>query len=587
MTTPNSLTWMVSLMRRVVIETDDIQRIFDERPERLPHETAELLDKPQLRLENVPERAKCWKYFLSTLWSFAMDVSSLYGAALDRPVSSAGDLQRQSRIVNSLNELGPCHEELIESAHEILGELLDAEKQQMARFRREGEECRRRCSIRCARKDEIQLEIDRDTMFGPMAYLGGHHSLVYNRLALQKRDGGVTEPPHKMRSTLCPAELKPWTRFIEEQRRCLGELVDKDPYFLYNYQYGEFSAMRKDLGPRLKSLSEDTDRSSVKLFYGITEPAVNFFGRSSRKCMRYVPRFLIPPYAISSVPVAKSEDKKGWPEVVEKTWQQVYFLRASRSKKTLATFYDFQHPKKLTAAILRAGLHGPLKIRPDGSSQVAIEKVPDDEFSTQPVSRAETQFRHRAARLTLAALAPSYQFMLSNGLSYGMVTTMETFVFLHVDWSQPQTLYYHLAEPLSEAEMYGSHCSALAQLSAFLFQAWEKCRVDVIKWEDRVRAVEGAIPWDVDFMTELSDLPPYLLVPPIGSSACRPSLDPLVERKPITTWGESDPESEPRVDGKNSVDQKTDSSSKRKLSEDGDGDGQDEETKKKKQKVEG
>lgn len=59
--------------------------------------------------------------------------------------------------------------------------------------------------------------------------------------------------------------------------------------------------------------------------------------------------------------------------------------------------------------------------------------------------------------------------MIEGGLEYGLLTTGEMTVFLNIDWSEPGTLLYHLAEPRAETIAHpaysGSTCSAVGQYS--------------------------------------------------------------------------------------------------------------------------
>ncbi|XP_044714468.1 metalloprotease-like protein [Hirsutella rhossiliensis] len=56
------------------------------------------------------------------------------------------------------------------------------------------------------------------------------------------------------------------------------------------------------------------------------------------------------------------------------------------------------------------------------------------------------RFEYHAERLTASALTQTYHYMIEGGLEYGLLTTGEATVFLKVDWAEPETLYYHLAE---------------------------------------------------------------------------------------------------------------------------------------------
>jgi hypothetical protein len=44
--------------------------------------------------------------------------------------------------------------------------------------------------------------------------------------------------------------------------------------------------------------------------------------------------------------------------------------------------------------------------------------------------------------------------MIESGLKYGLLTTGEAIVFLKIDWDEPKTLYYYLAEPGPEVSAH-------------------------------------------------------------------------------------------------------------------------------------
>lgn len=85
------------------------------------------------------------------------------------------------------------------------------------------------------------------------------------------------------------------------------------------------------------------------------------------------------------------------------------------------------------------------------------------------------RFQYHAERLAAAAISQTYHYMMEGGLEYGLLTTGETIVFLKVDWQEPSTLYYHLAEPGPEVSAHPNHfhsCTAVGQYLAFTLFAW-------------------------------------------------------------------------------------------------------------------
>ncbi|KAH8653916.1 hypothetical protein BGZ61DRAFT_287905, partial [Ilyonectria robusta] len=75
---------------------------------------------------------------------------------------------------------------------------------------------------------------------------------------------------------------------------------------------------------------------------------------------------------------------------------------------------------------------------------------------------------------TTISSTQTYHYMIEGGLEYGLLTTGEAIVFLRVDWEEPETLYYHLAEPGPEVSAHPNHfhvCTAVGQYLAFSLMA--------------------------------------------------------------------------------------------------------------------
>ena len=81
--------------------------------------------------------------------------------------------------------------------------------------------------------------------------------------------------------------------------------------------------------------------------------------------------------------------------------------------------------------------------------------IPEDVINRITIpTDPEDKFVYHSEWLTAAALTQTYAYMLENGLEYSKLVTGEADVFLQVTADEPQTLYYHLAEPNIEAEAH-------------------------------------------------------------------------------------------------------------------------------------
>ncbi|KAF4120731.1 hypothetical protein GMORB2_2735 [Geosmithia morbida] len=125
----------------------------------------------------------------------------------------------------------------------------------------------------------------------------------------------------------------------------------------------------------------------------------------------------------------------------------------------MAHIYEYKPPHKLTALHIRRGLH-PMNVHQDVVNRITIPPTEDRDAS----------FQYSAEKLTTSAITQIYHYMIEGGLDYGLLTTGETIVFLKIDWEDPETLFYHVAEPKAEALAHPEHsdlCTAVAQYLAF------------------------------------------------------------------------------------------------------------------------
>ncbi|PHH54445.1 hypothetical protein CFIMG_002895RAa [Ceratocystis fimbriata CBS 114723] len=78
-------------------------------------------------------------------------------------------------------------------------------------------------------------------------------------------------------------------------------------------------------------------------------------------------------------------------------------------------------------------------------------------------------FVHQSTHHVAAAVVETYECMIRGGLEYGLLTTGEAYIFLKIDWANPKVVYYHVADPESEARENGdgTFLSAIAQVLAF------------------------------------------------------------------------------------------------------------------------
>lgn len=131
---------------------------------------------------------------------------------------------------------------------------------------------------------------------------------------------------------------------------------------------------------------------------------------------------------------------------------------------------------------------------------------------TMPTSvDPDARFRYHAERLTASAITQTYHYMIESGLEYANLTIGETTVFLKIDWDEPDTLYYHLAEPGLEVATHPDNlhvCTAVGQYLAFTLMALgAPGEQREHGQEERRKAMDGLKTWAEDFETTLRSIP--------------------------------------------------------------------------------
>ncbi|KAF3347224.1 hypothetical protein VdG2_04625 [Verticillium dahliae VDG2] len=184
--------------------------------------------------------------------------------------------------------------------------------------------------------------------------------------------------------------------------------------------------------------------------------------------------------------------------------------------RTMVFVSEYKPPHKLTTPHLRLGLRA--------------MNIPNDVVNrkTIPTSAApDALFQYHAERLTASAVTQTYHYMIEGGLEYGLLTTGEAIVFLKVDWEEPETLYYHLAEPGPEVAAHPEHshvCTAVGQYLAFsLLALGSPGQRRIHGQEQRRRVTLGLRTWAQDFEMTLRSIPESERSLSSGSSGYKPT----------------------------------------------------------------
>ncbi|KAK1654920.1 hypothetical protein BDP81DRAFT_416810, partial [Colletotrichum phormii] len=193
------------------------------------------------------------------------------------------------------------------------------------------------------------------------------------------------------------------------------------------------------------------------------------------------------------------------------------------SSRSMLYVSEYKPQHKLTAPHLRLGLR-PMNIYKEVVNRKTIPT------SVNPDAR----FQYHAERLTAAAISQTYHYMIEGGLEHGLLTTGEAIVFLKVDWREPETLFYHLAEPSAEIDAHPEHahlCTAVAQYLAFsLIALGMPGERQPHGQDERRQAMDKLKTWAEDFETTLRSVPDEERQPPESSPGYEPKAYKDIDR---------------------------------------------------------
>ncbi|KAF5133084.1 Polysialic acid O-acetyltransferase [Metarhizium anisopliae] len=312
-------------------------------------------------------------------------------------------------------------------------------------------------------------------------YIEAYHDIFLKFSVQQNKSltskGSITDPKGKT----CPKNVVPWTGFLTEQRRHLGELLGSFPLDerLFSSKHGVSS-----IGTVVDKPIASEKMLELFMHLAIENPVQIIVEKLALKNI-LVDRYSIGagvifenhPSAISDV--ALGDDNRvpapPTPARPRSTFSQklrpdqICVYRhvneaASMEERNLLFIEEYKVPHKLTTAHIRAGLRQEMDILEDIVNNPNVPKKEED---------AQGHYEYWAKRLTAAAITQTYHYMIEGGVSYGILTNGEATVFLKVDWNSPDTVLYHVAEPKEEAPFQSEliSCTAVSQWLSFILLA--------------------------------------------------------------------------------------------------------------------
>ncbi|KAK8142902.1 hypothetical protein G3M48_008004 [Beauveria asiatica] len=423
---------------------------------------------------------------------------------------------------------------------------LQEERRRAEEQRQSTEEQRQRAEEQQQRADIAEEQTRLTTLD---EYIAACHSLVHSRLVIETdpdltSKGSITNPRDKW----CPQSLRSWPDFLEIQRTVFGSIYDTFPTEERVFENRTFLA---GLGNRVsKRPIQDEKTLEYFLHISVEDPVRAIIerlkmGQDARAAFALGDGVIFEnhPHALSEV--ADEVVNSGTPATASAPPRtpnhrrdlnklrpdQICVYRSDNtalSQRTMIYVSEYKPPHKLTAPHLRAGLR-----------DMDIYKEVVNRKTIPTAADPDALFQYHAERLTASAITQTYHYMIEGGLEYGLLTTGEAIVFLKVDWSDPGTLYYHLAEPAHEVMPHLNHfhvCTAVGQYLAFTLLALGgpgERRGHGQDERDRARA--GLKTWNEDFETTLRSMPASARSAPDSSSVYAPTTYRGVDRSPLVS----------------------------------------------------
>ncbi|CRK39490.1 hypothetical protein BN1708_001691, partial [Verticillium longisporum] len=393
------------------------------------------------------------------------------------------------------------------------------ERQRAEREQQRAEREQQRAEREQQRAEKEQLRAEdaeeqtRPTTF--IEYIVACHIHVFLKLVVETdkkltSKGSITNPRNKW----CPTHLRPWPDFLEQQRVIFGKLHDSFPT---NSRLFESRGFLAGLGYRISQRPIANEKTLEYFLHNSVEDPVRTISEQLKQ-VESVRRafdmgrgivFENHPHAISDVAQEVADRQTpSTPQTPDHRHDlnqlrpdQICVYRSNDGpleSRTMVFVSEYKPPHKLTTPHLRLGLRA--------------MNIPNDVVNrkTIPTSAApDALFQYHAERLTASAVTQTYHYMIEGGLEYGLLTTGEAFVFLKVDWEEPETLYYHLAEPGPEVAAHPEHSH-----------------------EQRRRVTLGLRTWAQDFEMTLRSIPESERSLSSGSSGYKPTTYEGFDRSP-------------------------------------------------------
>ncbi|CCE29183.1 uncharacterized protein CPUR_02875 [Claviceps purpurea 20.1] len=318
------------------------------------------------------------------------------------------------------------------------------------------------------------------------------HVSLFSKLTIEPNAGqGSDATTTNLRVKWRPEKVMQWTDFLSQQRLIFDKVCEVFPSKLRVF-------------PRPTTVRENgteivpiADEKTLERFVdvSIAEPVKNIIkqlqlvDKLGRVCRGDVGiDFVIHPDLAKPLKIDTTPSRPIEPEPVRTRYCIYRDGTTSMASATWLYVWGPKVPCDLTIQDLRVALQPTATFGEvaTGTERIAVENA---EEPLQSDATAEKRVKHAVTQI--------YHNMMESCLEFGILTTGQAIVFLHVNWDDPQTLHYHIAEPALDvaraSEGDAAFFSAVGQYMAFTIMALKKCRNPL--QERRIRVFTTLSKW--------------------------------------------------------------------------------------------
>ncbi|KAG6126223.1 hypothetical protein E4U38_007071 [Claviceps purpurea] len=472
------------------------RKLRDEKRQRRDQKRERHVEKRKKMLQQAKERERALQQERDRALRQAQEIARALLDVHEREQQIQEKRREVQEIATALQEaekrervLQQERDKLQQERDRALQEAQDRKLQALERARELREE-RARASQLAQLVQEKDLALQASTLD---EYVKEYHGSLFSKLTIDpEAQHGRDATTANIRGKWQPRKVMEWTGFLSQQRLNFSRICDVFPPALRAF-------------PRLITLEEKgkkiapiTDEQALARFLGdsIEEPVKNIMrelqsvDKLSRICQGEV-RVDFINHAEHTKPLETETTSSQPGEPVPTRFCICRGPSVAMASSTLLYVWEHRAPHDLTIQHLRSALRPTTTFGEVTEETQSLAAAQDGEEVSQPSVIVEK----RAKR----AVTQTYHNMMESCLEFGILTTGQAIVFLHVNWDDPQTLYYHIAEPALDVakapERDAAFLSAVGQYVAFTIMTLTKSRKPKPLQERRIQVFKTLSTW--------------------------------------------------------------------------------------------